>query len=280
MPHAPYFNVRRQQVEAALLDALPEERSGRPARLVEAVRYSVLGGGKRLRPILCLAAAELVGGVAERALPAAIAVELLHCYTLVHDDLPCMDDDLTRRGMPTVHVKFGVAMAVLAGDALQALAFENLTRGHGAEVTARWVGELARAAGVFGVVGGQSEDIAVDASCDAEKIDYVHSHKTADLFSVSMRMGAIAAEGGEEAVERMGQVGRDLGMAFQIVDDLLDGDRSGAGPELSCLRIWSGEEALERARSHTQQAIGLLPGEGEAAGALRALAASLLERTS
>ncbi|MDD5708071.1 MAG: polyprenyl synthetase family protein [Kiritimatiellae bacterium] len=261
---AEYLKSRRARVEAALLAALPAE-GRRPACLTEALRYSVLTGGKRMRPILCLAAAEAAGGSAEDAMHAAVAVELLHTYTLVHDDLPCMDNDLLRRGQPTVHAKFGEAMGVLAGDALQALAFGMLAcapagRAGGA---ARLIRELADAAGPDGVVGGQVEDIADAPPADEAAINFGHQHKTADLFRAALRMGALAGGGGDADVDRLGDYGTHLGLAFQIVDDLLDAPADAGAPGstgYTCLRIWTKAEARQRAVAHTEAAVAALSG--------------------
>ncbi|MGI6098787.1 MAG: polyprenyl synthetase family protein [Lentisphaerae bacterium] len=254
-----YFETCRARVEAALLAALPPE-GRRPARLTEAIRYSVTTGGKRVRPMLCLAAAEAAGGIWSDAVPPAVAIELLHTYTLVHDDLPCMDNDLLRRGMPTVHAKFGEAMAVLCGDALQACAFGALTCGSAvnpARVT-RWVCELAHAAGPGGVVGGQVEDVADAATPDPATVAFVHQHKTADLFRAALRMGAIGGNATEVQIEQLGRFGNHLGLAFQIVDDLLDAGSPDAADELSCLKIWSPAEARQEVEHHTAEAIKAL----------------------
>ncbi len=251
--------------EEALRAALPDE-GRRPARLTEAIRYSVLVGGKRLRPMLCLAAAEAVGGTRTAAIPPAVAIELLHTYTLVHDDLPCMDNDLLRRGQPTVHARFGEAMGVLAGDALQACAFDILTRDPAPDPTRTllWVRELAAAAGPGGVVGGQVEDVAEAAAPDAATVAFVHQHKTADLFRAALRMGAIAGGGQPSEIDQLGRFGNHLGLAFQIIDDLLDApaDERARGPadELSCLAIWSVAEARRQATAHTHAALEALAG--------------------
>ena len=183
-----YLAARRATVETRLFACLPTSET-RPKILSEAMRPAVLSGGKRLRPILCLAAAEAAGGVADDALLPACAVELLHTYTLVHDDLPCMDNDLLRRGQPTVHAKYGEAVGVLTGDALQTLAFETLARTHEKRpgTVARLVAELACAAGAAGVIAGQIEDIRFASAPTREVIDYVFQHKTADLFRAAAR---------------------------------------------------------------------------------------------
>ena len=276
-----YLASRRALVEQGLLAALPPAGS-RPAVLVEAMQHAVLAGGKRLRPILCLAAAEAAGGSPADAQWPSLAAELFHTYTLVHDDLPCMDNDLVRRGQPTVHAKYGETIGVLAGDALQGLAFELLGRTpeKRAGVVAALVIELGQAAGASGVVGGQVEDIRFAGKADAATLTYVHQHKTADLFAAAMRMGAIAAGGTTAAVAQLGSYANHLGLAFQIVDDLLDNGeaRTGKPAELSCLQLWTQDEARQQAADHTAAALAALkqlPGPTEP---LVALAAQMLKR--
>jgi len=274
-----YLTERKAQVEAALFAGLPMEGT-RPAELSEAMRHAVVSGGKRLRPILCLAAAEAAGGKADDAMYAACAVELLHTYTLVHDDLPCMDNDTLRRGQPTVWAKYGEAMAVLVGDALQTLAFETLARTPSLAATPRLVSELAKAAGASGVIAGQVEDIQFAGSPTRDIINYVFQHKTADLFRAAVRLGGIAGGASEKNLEHLSLYGNNLGIAFQIIDDLLDARQASADdkPELTCLAIMSEEEARAYAKATTTEAnaaLKNLPGETVA---LAALAQELLSR--
>ncbi|MFM8866222.1 MAG: polyprenyl synthetase family protein [Limnohabitans sp.] len=220
-----WMQPRLERVEQALsawVDA------GAPAGLGEAMRYAVLDGGKRLRPLLVLAAAEAVGaGASEAALRAACAIELIHAYSLVHDDMPCMDNDVLRRGKPTVHVQFGQAQALLAGDALQSLAFELLTPHDGsvsAEVQARCAGLLARASGYWGMAGGQAIDLAsVGRQLAEAQLRQMHRLKTGALLLCSVQLGAACAptlsEAAQQGLTRFGQA---LGLAFQVVDDILD----------------------------------------------------------
>ncbi|MCL1920779.1 MAG: polyprenyl synthetase family protein [Kiritimatiellaeota bacterium] len=275
------MSERKAFIEARLSACLPPP-GARPERLTDAMRYAVMPGGKRLRAILCLAAAEAAGGRAEDAAHAACAVELLHAYTLVHDDLPCMDDDVLRRGLPTVHVKYGEAVAVLAGDALLTLAFEVLARTHEARpgMIARLVSELAVAAGAAGVIGGQVEDIASAAAPTRAAIDYVFQHKTADLFRAAVRLGAIAVQASDETLENLSLFANGLGLAFQVTDDILDASESKSGekPELSCLDVMSEAEARAWARQLTcaaRAAIADLPGD---ASPLATIADRLLSR--
>lgn len=219
-----YLEVQRGRVELLLqkrLDALADRT---PARLLESMRYSLLGGGKRLRPILCLAFAEAAGrGTApgKVADDAACALEYVHCYSLIHDDLPTMDDDDFRRGKPTSHKVFGEAMAVLAGDALLTEAFGVLLAGT-EEVRLALARELASAAGACGMVGGQVLDIAEDRPSDEGYIIRLHRLKTGALIRAACRMGVISAGGSTAQMEAAGVYGDCVGLAFQIVDDILD----------------------------------------------------------
>ena len=223
---AAYLKDRRTLVDEALERVLPAE-DVLPATVHRAMRYSVLAGGKRLRPILVIAGAEAVGGAAREVLPAACALELIHTYSLIHDDLPAMDDDDYRRGRLTSHKVFGEAVAILAGDALLTLAFklvaENAALVRDPRVLRDVVAELADAAGTFGMVGGQVVDIESEGkTITPATLEYIHLHKTAALIRAALRVGALLAGGAPPAVEAIGDAGRDLGLAFQIVDDILD----------------------------------------------------------
>jgi geranylgeranyl diphosphate synthase type II len=219
-------------VETALEKTLAGQAKNQPpeaAGLFEAMRYALLGGGKRLRPLLALAAAEAVGGRPREALPAALAVEMVHAYSLIHDDLPCMDDDDLRRGRPTCHKVFGEATALLAGDALLTLAFETLAAsGLNSPEAARRAGEaalgLARAAGAAGMVGGQILDLALEkgSSVSARLVREMEGRKTGQLISAALVCGAILAGGGPAALKTLGRIGCEAGLAFQIKDDLLN----------------------------------------------------------
>jgi len=218
-----------ERVERALEKWVPADA---PAGLGDAMRYAVLDGGKRLRPLLVLAAAEAVNGgelqgnAAQAALRAACALELVHAYSLVHDDMPCMDNDVLRRGKPTVHVKFGEAQALLAGDALQALAFELLAPDDGSlsdVQVARLCRQLAIAAGHQGMAGGQAIDLAgVGQVLSQGQLEEMHRRKTGALLLASVTMGATAAGARPESLPALAAYGRALGLAFQVVDDILD----------------------------------------------------------
>jgi len=220
---APWVQTSLQQVEEALSAWVGQDA---PPVLAAAMRYAVLDGGKRLRPLLVLATCEALGGNAQAALRAACAVELIHAYSLVHDDMPCMDNDVLRRGKPTVHVHMGEATALLAGDALQALAFELITQNEQQVpliMQARLCGLLARAAGARGMAGGQAIDLAsVGLQLDEAQLRHMHSLKTGALLECSVLMGATCAEVAEPIWNSLQTLGRALGLAFQVVDDILD----------------------------------------------------------
>lgn len=209
-------------VEAALDRWVP---AAAPAGLGEAMRYAVLDGGKRLRPLLVHAACEAVQGDTEGALRAACAVELIHAYSLVHDDMPCMDNDVLRRGKPTVHVAFGEAQAMLAGDAMQALAFEVLTPESGVDpaLQARLCALLARSAGHAGMAGGQAIDLAsVGHQLNEAELRDMHRRKTGVLLQASVLMGAACGRTTPQAWQSLSEYGAAVGLAFQVVDDILD----------------------------------------------------------
>jgi len=220
-----WMQVHLDRVEAALSDAIQAES---PAALGQAMRYAVLDGGKRLRPLLVLATAEALGDARQSAaaLNAACAIELIHAYSLVHDDMPCMDNDVLRRGKPTVHVQFGEAQALLAGDALQALAFEMLTPDASAipdSVQARLCRLLATSAGHDGMAGGQAIDLAsVGIALNEDQLRLMHRLKTGALLEGSVMMGAACGETTPQALNGLKRYGQALGLAFQVVDDILD----------------------------------------------------------
>jgi geranylgeranyl diphosphate synthase type II len=224
-----YLQEQRERVEDALRNVFPEDWPI-PGRLREAMDYSLLAGGKRLRPILALAAAEAVSGREEtsaKALAFACAVEMIHTYSLIHDDLPAMDNDDYRRGRPTNHKVFGDAMAILAGDGLLTHAFHVASRASEAGVPAERVlavvRELSRFAGLPGMVGGQVSDMLGEQGITSlEQLEHIHLHKTSDLISFSLRSGGHAAEADDRQLEALGRFGRNVGLAFQIQDDILD----------------------------------------------------------
>jgi farnesyl diphosphate synthase len=219
-----WVGSEQHAVESALDAWVPADA---PAGLGHAMRYGVLDGGKRLRPLLVLAAGEAARGARNAALRAAVAVELIHAYSLVHDDMPCMDNDVLRRGKPTVHVQYGQAQAMLAGDAMQALAFEVLTPdeepGLPAALQARLCALLARSAGHAGMAGGQAIDLAsVGVALDEQRLRDMHRRKTGALLQASVLMGAACGQTDARAWQALSDYGAAIGLAFQVVDDILD----------------------------------------------------------
>ena len=213
-----YLRHASERVNQALDRLLPSEHE-LPVELHKAERYSIFAGGKRLRPALCLAAYEACGGQGDGALPAACALEMVHTFSLIHDDLPCMDDDDFRRGRPTNHKVFGEAIAILAGDSLLVYAFELLAKTGRPECIAT----LARALGTKGMLGGQVVDIQSEGKqVGLETVNYIHNHKTAALIEASLVLGAQLAGADREVIQGFGAFGNKIGLAFQIVDDVLD----------------------------------------------------------
>ncbi len=279
-----YLAQRRSLVESALEAALPEATEP-PETIHRAMRHSMFAGGKRLRPILCLAAAEACDGSVEDAMPGAVSVECLHTYTLIHDDLPCMDDDDFRRGHPTCHKVYGEGMAVLAGDALQALAFE-IAAGQGSE----FARELAVTGGSRKLVGGQVLDLEGETKqLTLDELKFVHLSKTAALLTTSIRFGGMSAGANEEELEQLTRFGEAAGLAFQVIDDILDvtktseelGKSAGkdeASDKSTFPALLGLKESRKEADRLTKEAHSCLEIFGEKAEALRALADYLLNR--
>ncbi len=282
-----YLREQKTKVESILGKVMPNE-DVRPTDLHKAMRYAAFTGGKRIRPILCMAACKAICGSNTDAIYPAMAIEILHTYTLVHDDLPSMDDDEERRGKPTVHIVYGEANAVLTGDALQALAFELIANSNTTPAqTVMLIKELATAAGSQGVVGGQVEDLAAIGQSDKELIHWIHLHKTADLFYAATRMGGIAANANDTELTALGKYGQSLGLAFQIIDDILD-DEPGNNvatteeteTETTCLAVHTAVEAKVLASEYINTALAalkVLPQEN--IEPLNAIAAFVIERT-
>lgn len=272
-----YLADASERVDRAL-DRLVPPPDEAPEVLHAAMRHLLFPGGKRLRPALALAAAEAVGGDPASALPAAAAVELIHTYSLVHDDLPCMDDDDERRGLPTVHVKYGEAVAVLAGDALLALAFECVS-GAGTASSPRAalaVCDLARAAGSRALVGGQVDDLDFDPTdTRPEQIESVHERKSAALIAAAIVSGARLAGASPDTLERLQRFGIPVGIAFQIADDVLDADEDDL---CSLVRAVGRDEASARAEELLAVALTWLEDLGERAEPLRELARFAVRR--
>ncbi len=286
-----YLHERRLQVEAALDVALPVVY---PEQIYESMRYSVLAGGKRLRPILCLATCELLGAQSAIAMPTACALEMVHTMSLIHDDLPAMDNDDYRRGKLTNHKVYGEDVAVLAGDALLTYAFEYIaTQTKGAEplkildVVAR----LGKAVGAAGLVGGQVVDLASEGTAvDEQTLTFIHMHKTAALLEVSVTSGAILAGADSSTVERLTRYAQRIGLAFQIVDDVLDitstpetlGKSVGkdvAAQKATYPSLWGLETSQRKAEQLVSEAIAELRDFGERAKPLVAIAQYITART-
>ncbi len=286
-----YLTERAEEVDAAIDAALPRAR-GRHARIHEAMRYSVFAGGKRLRPILCLAAAEACGGDPREALPPAVAVELLHTYSLVHDDLPCMDDDDLRRGRPTCHKVYGEGMAVLTGDALLTEAFRVLCRTRPTKrySAADHVAELALTGGSTRLIGGQVLDLEGEGQALTKaQLVRIHEAKTAALLTSSIRLGAMTANATPARLEALGTFGHALGLAFQVIDDILDVTQSTevlgktAGKDLAVDKatypaILGLEKSRREAARLTHKAMNAIEPFGRRARRLRQIADYLLDR--
>lgn len=258
----------------------------------KAMRHSLFAGGKRLRPILCLAAAEASGGKIEAALPLACAIECVHTYSLIHDDLPCMDDDDFRRGKPTCHKVFGEGIAVLAGDALLTLAFELVAR---AEAWPRYsmrelVRELATAAGSRWLIAGQVADLEGEGKkTSLAELRFIHRAKTAALLTTAIRFGAMSANATAAKLEHLTRFGQSLGLAFQVIDDILDVTQTSAklgksaGKDAAAAKatypaVIGLDRSRKEARRLTQRALAALQSFGKSADPLRQLAEQLLVR--
>ena len=299
----------RERVNSGLERYLKQYATDCPAALVESMHYTVIAPGKRLRPALVFMACEACGGQPEDALPAACAIELIHTYSLIHDDLPSMDDDALRRGRPTCHIQYGEANAILTGDALLTLAFEILAAElQPAEIAAACCVELAAAAGPCGMVAGQVADLAAQSLHETEyesaqssssseavdtvllsKLEDIHHRKTGRLLSAALIMGARIAQADQQRVESLKAYGKCVGLAFQIADDLLDtsGDVSKTGKQvqkdldhgkLTYPALLGIENSRRRAQELIEEACQQLAGLGEKAERLEALARFVIER--
>jgi geranylgeranyl diphosphate synthase type II len=288
-----YMKERAAAVDAALERFLPLEAEA-PETLHKAMRYSVFAGGKRLRPVLVIAGAEAVGGAADDVMPTACAMELIHTYSLVHDDLPAMDNDDFRRGVPTNHKVFGEAMAILAGDALLTLAFrlvaENSAGRGDSRALPEALADIAEAAGHGGMVGGQVADLEAEGKrVSAETLDYIHAHKTGALIRTSLRVGARLCGAGETQLAALSTAGGNLGLAFQIVDDILDVTSSSAELGKTAGKDQAQQKATfpavhgldasrRRAKTLIEEAEAALAPLGPRAEPIRALGRFILER--
>jgi len=283
---ADYLTEQKERVDA-FLDGYLLPETAEPDIIHKAIRYSVFSGGKRFRAGLCIAACGEYGGDLGRVLPVAAGIELIHTYSLIHDDLPCMDDDDLRRGKPTLHKVYGENIAVLAGDALNALAFDLVSRAGDCRI----IRILAHAIGTEGMIGGQVADVL---SCGkdnltADDVVFIHTRKTAALINASVRMGAVAAGVSDDVLETVGEFGSRIGLAFQIVDDILDitateevlGKDIGSDEDLDKAtypKVFGIDASRETARTLVSEACGLLDGIGGKAVMLRKLAEFVIER--
>lgn len=290
---ASYLEDRRRWVEEHLAELLPEAEEFAPSQLGAAIRYACLGNGKRLRPILAMAGCEAVGAASEKALAPAAAVECIHAYSLVHDDLPALDNDDLRRGRATTHRAYDEATAILVGDALQTLAFQAISEAEGLPETARlaMVQRLSRAVGSWGMVGGQALDLAWEnGSPDLTALQQTHRMKTGALLTASVELGGLAGEATGEALEALGAYGRHIGLAFQITDDLLDVEGSTeslgkeAGSDIAHSKatypaLMGKEAAKELGAAELERALASLEPLGKPAEPLRSLGRFIVERT-
>jgi geranylgeranyl diphosphate synthase, type II len=289
-----YLEKRSQLVDRALTAALPK-RTSLPPKLDDAMRYSLFSGGKRIRPILALASGEAVGAPVARVMPFACALEMIHSYSLVHDDLPAMDDDDLRRGKPTNHVVYGEAMAILAGDGLLTEAFRvmaegALRRGQNPAAALRAVQEIAVGAGAMGMVGGQVADLEAEQKKPTRTlVDYIHTRKTAALLRAAVRAGALVGGASPRQFARLDQYGAAIGLAFQVADDILDvegetsktGKRTGRDAELQKVTYPAAvgmAKAKTRARELLDEALTALKSFPVAAEPLREIAKFVVER--
>ncbi|MBS0658295.1 MAG: polyprenyl synthetase family protein [Verrucomicrobia bacterium] len=290
-PLSEYLADSVQRIDQALDGYLPPE-TRKPAQIHKAMRYSLFAGGKRLRPVLTLAAAEACGGTAEEALPLACAVECIHTYSLIHDDLPAMDNDDYRRGRLTNHKVFGDATAILAGDALLTFAFELVAK---ANTWSRYdmralVGELALGAGSQRLIAGQVADMQAEGRrVSPAQVQYIHECKTAALLATAVRFGAMSADAPTADLKAVTKFGRALGLAFQVIDDILDVTQTSeklgksAGKDIAAQKatypaVFGLAKARKEADRLTKEALGALDRFGDSAARLRQLAEHLLVR--
>lgn len=289
-----HLSAAKEEVDGWLEQCLPEGESlSRP--VFDAMRYSLMSDGKRLRPILLYSTAQMVGGGDERMVKAfACAIECIHAYSLIHDDLPAMDDDDLRRGRPTCHKKFSEAIAILAGDALLTLAFELMSRPYveDGSLQIRAINLIAHEAGCFGMIGGQTADILPqDGEDDSDRVRFIHSRKTGALISASVKAGATLAGATEEELSKLGEFARRIGMAFQIVDDLLEigGDAKTLGKNvdsdaknerLTYPGVVGVDEARHDAEALIGDAVSHLGSYGAKAAVLRGIAEFFVNRVS
>ena len=286
-----YLKTQKALVETALEKSLPITK---PEKIYEAMRYSLLAGGKRLRPILCLTTCELLGGTKAMAMPTACALEMIHTMSLIHDDLPAMDNDDYRRGKLTNHKVYGEDIAILAGDGLLAHAFEHValeTHNVPMEQVIRVIANLGKAVGAAGLVGGQVMDLESEGKTDldADTLTFIHTHKTGALLEACVSCGAILAGGSEDDLQRLSRYARNIGLAFQIIDDILDiistseelGKSIGkdiAAQKATYPSLWGIETSRAKAQELIDMAIAQLDIYGNRAEPLKAIAEFIINR--
>ncbi len=291
MDFSRYWSSRQKKVDTALGRFLPSAKT-RPKTIHEAMRYSIFAGGKRLRPVICLASAEVLRGDIEEALPLACAVECIHTYSLIHDDLPAMDNDDFRRGKPTSHKVYGEGIAILAGDALLTIAFEIAAscKAWPRYSHAKIIHEIAYAAGSQALVAGQVADLEGEGKkISIEELKYIHRNKTAALIATSIRLGAMSANATPKQLEHLTEFGQSLGLAFQVIDDILDVTQTteklgkSAGKDITAQKatypaLLGLEKAKKEADRLTARARAALKPFGKNAAPLEAIADYLLKR--
>jgi geranylgeranyl diphosphate synthase type II len=291
MDFSRYWSVRQKKVDAALDRFLPSAKT-KPATIHEAMRYSIFAGGKRLRPIICLASAEVISGQSDDAIPLACAVECIHTYSLIHDDLPAMDNDDFRRGKPTSHKVYGEGIAILAGDALLTIAFEIAAacRAWPRYSHADVIRELAVAAGSQKLIAGQVADLEGEGKkINPAQLRYIHENKTAALIAGSIRLGAMSANATPKQLAHLTEFGQSLGLAFQVIDDILDVTQTteklgkSAGKDIAAQKatypaLLGLPKAKKEADRLTARALGALKPFGKAAAPLEAISDYLLKR--
>lgn len=289
---ATYLSERAALIEKHLSLYLPREHR---SRLAEAMRYSVMAKAKRIRPILALASCEAVGGAIQHVMPTACALEMIHTFTLIHDDLPAMDDDDLRRGQPANHKVFGEALAILAGDALLTQAYDTILRytpldGITPRLLLQVLQEVTEAIGIAGITGGQAMDIEAEGTeIDWPTLQYIHTHKTGALLLLAVRAGGLLGGADERQQQMLTVYAEKTGLVFQIVDDILDvvatpatmgksAGKDARAQKATFPRFWGLEQSRDMARAETEAALDALTGFGPAADPLRALAVYILER--
>lgn len=287
------MQVRIKEIESALEKYMPKQEAFPPV-IFDAMRYSLFAGGKRLRPVMVLAACEAVGGQPEEAMPFACAMEMIHTYSLIHDDLPAMDNDDMRRNRPTNHKVYGEDMAILAGDGLLHHAMQTMAQACFQEPNKRTTGAMlaiAKGAGVDGMLTGQAVDVYMEGKpLDAKTLDFIHIHKTAAMIRGALEAGAAIGGADEKMIALLGLAGEKIGVAFQILDDILDVTATEAelgkpihsdekNKKTTYVTLYGIEKSREIAAQLTQQAVGLLEQLGEKGAFLQALTKNLLQRT-